>query len=313
MTKKIAIVFPGQGSQALGMLNELAAESPLIEQTFSEASEHLGYDLWALTQQGPAEKLNQTTYTQPALLAGAVAVWRALKPQIASISLLAGHSLGEYSALVCAEALDFATAVKLVAERGRLMQAAVPEGVGAMAAIVGLSDFKVQEICEIAAQNQVLQPANYNALGQIVIAGNRTAVERALILAKEAGAKLAKELPVSVPSHCALMKSASEQLATYLAAVTIRAPKISIINNVDVAMNSTADSIKDALVRQLFNPVRWVETIQLMAQQKIELIIECGPGKILAGLNKRIEESIPTISVNTPSSLQEALATLSKN
>ncbi len=308
MPKKIALVFPGQGSQAVGMLTELAAQSPLVSETFAEASQQLGYDLWDLAHNGPAEKLNQTTYTQPALLAASVAVWRVWKKHQGPIPVTtAGHSLGEYTALVCAEVLDFAAAIKLVAERGRLMQEAVPEGIGAMAAIVGLNEVKIQELCELAAQGQVLQPANYNAIGQVVLAGHRQAIERALVLAKEAGAKMAKELPVSAPSHCELMRAASERLAMYLTSLTLQAPKISIINNVDVTINSSADMIKDALVRQLYKPVRWVETIQLMAKQGIELIIECGPGKVLAGLNKRIESSIPTISVNTPESLQEAL------
>lgn len=311
MSKKLAFVFPGQGSQSVGMLAELASISPIVTQTFAEASEQLGYDLWELTQNGPVEKLNQTTYTQPALLVASMAVWRVWKMQTEAIPLiLAGHSLGEYTALVCAEVLDFATAVKLVAERGRLMQEAVPEGIGAMAAIVGLSEVKIQELCKLAAQGQVLQPANYNAIGQVVIAGHRPAIERALILTKEAGAKMAKELSVSVPSHCELMKHAAEQLSVQLRQLQLQAPKIPIINNVDVTVTGTADALKDALIRQLYNPVRWVETIQLMAKQGIELIIECGSGKILAGLNKRIESNIPTISVNNPESLNEALAVL---
>ncbi len=308
MPKKIAFVFPGQGSQALGMLNQLATITPLVTETFAEASSHLGYDLWNLIQQGPAEKLNQTTYTQPALLAASIAIWRIwVKEQGQTPALLAGHSLGEYSACVAANAIDFAAAVKLVAERGRLMQEAVPDGVGAMAAIIGLTDLEVQGICEVAAKGQVLQPANFNAISQVVISGHRQAVERALVVAKEEGAKMAIELPVSVPSHCELMKPASVHLSSYLTQLPFQKPTIPIINNVDVTANNTAEAIRDSLIRQLYSPVRWVETIQSMHHQGVELIVECGPGKVLAGLNKRIEASIPTISANTPESLQEAL------
>lgn len=303
--KKIAFVFPGQGSQSLGMLAELAQEYPQILKSFSEASEVLGYDLWDLTQNN-SEKLNQTVYTQPALLAASYAIWQ-LWCQQSDIrpTILAGHSLGEYTALVCANSLPFTTAIKLVAERGRLMQEAVPSGVGAMAAIIGLSDEDVQKICDAAALGQIVAPANYNAIGQIVIAGHKEAVERALVLAQEKKAKMAKMLPVSVPSHCALMTGAAENLAMELAKININLPQIPVLNNVDVTVTTDVNSIKDALARQLYNPVRWVETIEYFAKENVEQIIECGPGKILAGLNKRIAD-IPTLSIFDPNTLKQA-------
>lgn len=309
MSKKIAFVFPGQGSQSIGMLKELAEAFSLVKDTFTEASEVLGYDLWQLVQEGPAETLNQTAHTQPALLAASMAVWRVWQKQHGvQPALMAGHSLGEYSALVCAQSLNFSEVVKVVADRGHFMQDAVPEGKGAMAAIVGLDEKKVQEICESAAEKQVLSPANYNAIGQIVIAGEAAAVMRAIDLAKQAGAKMAKQIPVSVPSHCALMKPAADRLATRLQNIVYSTPKISVINNVDVVCATEPNIIKEALIKQLYNPVRWVETIQLIAKQGIELIIECGPGKVLAGLNKRIITDISTLSINDPESLQSALA-----
>lgn len=306
--KKFAFVFPGQGSQSVGMLTELTREFPVAARTFAEASSALGYDLLQLIQMGPPEKLNQTAYTQPALLAASVAVWRVWTSQGGKQpSMLAGHSLGEYTALVCANALNFATAVQLVAERGRLMQAAVPEGQGAMAALVGLDDIKVQEICEIAAQGEVLAPANFNAIGQVVVSGQRAAVERAVAIAETAGAILAKMLPVSVPSHCELMRSAAAQLSTKLAVTACSTPEIAVINNVDVVVNSDPNAIKDALVKQLYSPVRWVETVQTMAKQGIECIVECGPGKVLTGLNRRIVNGITTISISDTKSIQDAL------
>ncbi len=299
MTKKIAFVFPGQGSQSVGMLKELAAEFPIVMQTFTIASEALKMDLWDLTQNGPAEILNQTANTQPALLAAGVAVWRVWQERNGTQPhIMAGHSLGEYSALVCAQSLDFSSAIKLVAERGRLMQEAVPEGIGAMAAIVGLDEIKIREICDNAAKGEVLSPANYNAIGQIVVAGHKDAVERAIVLAQQAGAKIAKLIPVSVPSHCALMKPAALRLEKSLAQMNCQTPQIAVINNVDVKCETDTSAIKDALVRQLYNPVRWVETVQLLAKQGIEMIVECGPGKVLAGLNKRIEAAIPTLSMS---------------
>lgn len=306
--KKIAFVFPGQGSQTIGMLQELATAFPIVTQTFATASQALGYDLWQLVQTGPVETLNQTVYTQPALLTASVAIWRVWQEQKGTQPiLLAGHSLGEYSALVCAGALEFSQAVKLVAERGRLMQEAVPEGQGAMAAVVGLDDKKIQEICELAAQGNVLAPANYNAIGQVVLAGEAEAINRAIELADKAGAKLIKKLPMSVPSHCSLLKPAAEKLATYLQQVTCQRPQIPVINNVEVYCEQEPAAIKEALVRQLYNPVRWVETVQYIAKQGIELIVECGPGKVLAGLTKRIEASLPAVSVSDPIGLQQSL------
>ena len=308
MTKKIAFVFPGQGSQSLKMLSELATQFPIILETFAEASEILSFDLWDLVQQGPIELLNQTANTQPALLVSSVALWRVWQEkQGVNPIVLAGHSLGEYSALVCASALDFTTAVKLVALRGKFMQEAVPEGLGAMAAIVGLDDDVVNQICEQAAKGAVLSPANFNAIGQIVIAGEQIAVERGVKLAQEAGAKLAKMIPVSVPSHCALMKPAAERLAEVLTTINLNTPKIPVVNNVEVAIETDSNAIKSALLSQLYSSVRWVETVQKMIKQGVELIIECGPGKVLAGLNKRIGPSMPTLTIAELTGLETAL------
>jgi [acyl-carrier-protein] S-malonyltransferase len=307
MTKKIAFIFPGQGSQTLGMLAEFAKEYPLIQETFAQASRVLKFDLWELCQEGPEAVLNQTENTQPALLTASVALWRVWQQQRGvKPTFMAGHSLGEYSALVCGGALDFVTAVRLVAERGRLMQAAVPPGTGAMAAIVGLDSDKIQMLCELLAEGQVLAPANYNAIGQTVVAGDAAAVDRLLKRAKSAGAKLAKLIPVSVPSHCALMKPAAKHLEETLKTIHICVPHIPFINNVDVGIEHDPLMIKKALVEQLYSSVRWVEIIQELEKRGIEEMIECGPGNVLAGLNKRIT-SIPTLSIQDPEILQEAL------
>lgn len=307
MSKKIAFIFPGQGSQALGMLSEFAGHYPLIQETFAQASQVLKFDLWQLCQQGPLSALNQTENTQPALLAASVALWRIWLQQRGVKPLyMAGHSLGEYSALVCAGALDFLSAVRLVAERGRLMQAAVPVGKGAMAAIVGLDNNQLRSLCDSLAEGQVLAPANYNSIGQTVVAGDSAAVDRLVTNAKQAGAKLAKRIPVSVPSHCALMKPSAEHLAETLQTIHFSAPQIPVVNNVDVEIEDDPIQIKKALVKQLYYPVRWVEIIQWMEQEKIDEFIECGPGKVLAGLNKRIS-SIPTLSIQDPEILQNAL------
>ena len=306
----VAFVFPGQGSQSVGMLAELGSAFPLVGETFAEASAVLGYDLWQRVQDGPAEELNQTHITQPAMLCAGIAVWRVMQGQ-ANPAVLAGHSLGEYSALVAAGAINFADAIKLVAERGRLMQEAVPAGQGAMAAILGLDDAAVIGVCEAVAQGDVVSAVNFNAAGQVVIAGSASAVERAVDAAKEAGAKRALLLPVSVPSHCALMKPAAEKLAEQLAGITVSAPTIPIINNADVAVLSDADGIRDALVRQLYSPVRWVESVQKMAQDGVDTLIECGPGKVLVGLNKRIEKSMNAMAVFDPASLEKAVSELS--
>ncbi|NAX17431.1 MULTISPECIES: ACP S-malonyltransferase [unclassified Vibrio] len=301
---KFAIVFPGQGSQSVGMLAELGQQYDVIQQTFAEASEVLGYDLWALVQNGPVEDLNQTSRTQPALLASSVALWRLWQNLgLDQPALLAGHSLGEYSALVCAGVVDFKQAIKLVELRGQLMQEAVPAGVGAMSAIIGLDDELIAKACEEAAQGEVVSPVNFNSPGQVVIAGNKDAVERAGQLCKEAGAKRALPLPVSVPSHCALMKPAADKLAVALQSIEFHAPQIPVINNVDVIAEIDPAKIKDALVRQLYSPVRWTECVQLMSEQGIEKLLEVGPGKVLTGLTKRIIKSLESAAVNDIASL----------
>ena len=302
--EKIAYVFPGQGSQAVGMLAELAAEHEVVGQTFAEASEVLGYDLWQLVQEGPAESLNQTDKTQPALLTASVAIWRAIQATSApQPALLAGHSLGEYSALVCAGVIDFKDAVKLVELRGQLMQQAVPAGTGAMFAIIGLDNDGIAKACEEAAQGEVVAPVNYNSPGQVVIAGEKAAVERAADACKAAGAKMAVALPVSVPSHCQLMKPAADELAKALDALSFNAPSIPVINNVDVAMPEAVDAIKDALVRQLYCPVRWSETVEKMAAEGISQLVEVGPGKVLTGLAKRINKSLSAKVANDSASV----------
>jgi len=290
-----ALLFPGQGSQSIGMLSELSKQSPIVQKIFSEASSILHYDLWDLTQNGPIEKLDQTEFTQPALLAADIAVWECWKfwggknPQF-----LAGHSLGEYAALVCAGAIDFKDAISLVSHRGKAMQSAVADNAGAMAAIVGLEDAVVVEICRQASSVGIVSPANYNSIGQIVIAGETAAVEKAIELSKNAGAKLAKKIAVSVPSHCALMQSAAVSMAEKLKSINIKKPMIPVIQNADVKSFEAPDDIRDALIRQLTSPVRWVETIQTMIEKNCKLFLECGPGKVLSGLNKRISREIST-------------------
>ncbi len=305
---QFAFVFPGQGSQTVGMLSELAANYPVIEDTFREASGVLGYDLWALTQQGPAEELNKTWQTQPALLTASVALWRVWQQQGGKTpSLMAGHSLGEYSALVCAGVLAFTDAVRLVELRGKLMQAAVPEGTGAMAAIIGLDDAAIAKACEEAAQGQVVSPVNFNSPGQVVIAGNKEAVDRAGAACKAAGAKRALPLPVSVPSHCALMKPAAEKLAVELQNITFNAPAIPVVNNVDVKCETSSDAIRDALVRQLYSPVLWTQCVEFMASQGVAHLYEAGPGKVLTGLTKRIVDTLTASAINEPAALSAAL------
>lgn len=305
----LAFVFPGQGSQSVGMLNALASEHPEVKATYRAASEVLGYDLWDIVQNGPADKLNSTDITQPAMLSAGVAVWRVWQFKSgAQPAVLAGHSLGEYTALVCSDSLGFEDAIKLVAERGRLMQEAVPVGTGAMAAVLGLDDDTVRAVCAEAAAGEVVDAVNFNSPGQVVVAGQKTAVERVVEQAKAKGAKRALLLPVSVPSHCALMQPAAEQLASILKDVTVQIPSIPVINNVDVASPSEPDAIRDALIRQLYSPVRWVETIQKMAADGVERLIECGPGKVLVGLNKRIERTMAAQAMFDPESLAAALA-----
>lgn len=303
--KKFAMVFPGQGSQTVGMLAELAGDYPIVQETFKQASETLGYDLWQLVQEGPAEELNKTWQTQPALLTASVAVYRVwqqkypeLKPEV-----MAGHSLGEYSALVCAGVLDFQDAVKLVELRGKLMQQAVPEGTGAMYAIIGLDNEAIINACKQAEQGEVVSAVNFNSPGQVVIAGAKAAVERAAALCKEAGAKRALPLAVSVPSHCALMKPAADQLSVSLESITLKAPTVSVLNNVDVKAETDADATRNALVRQLYSPVRWTETVEKMSHSGVEVLVEIGPGKVLNGLTKRIVDSLQVTSVNDVKSL----------
>ena len=305
---QFAMVFPGQGSQTVGMLASLAAENPVIEQTFQQASEALGYDLWALTQNGPAEELNKTWQTQPALLAASVALWRLWQQKGGSAPvLLAGHSLGEYSALVCAGVIDFADAVRLVELRGKLMQDAVPEGTGAMSAIIGLDDAAIAKACEESAQGQVVSPVNFNSPGQVVIAGNKEAVERAGAACKAAGAKRALPLPVSVPSHCALMKPAADKLAIALEEIAFNAPQIPVVNNVDVKCETSPAAIRSALVRQLYSPVQWTRSVEFIAAEGAERLLEVGPGKVLTGLTKRIVDNLTATAINEPASLSAAL------
>ncbi len=304
---KFAIVFPGQGSQAVGMLAELGEQYDVVKQTFAEASDALGYDLWALVQNGPAEDLNQTFRTQPALLASSVAIWRVWQSLgLAQPENLAGHSLGEYSALVCAGVIDFKQAIKLVELRGQLMQEAVPAGTGAMYAIIGLADDAIAKACEEAAQGDVVSPVNFNSPGQVVIAGSKEAVERAGALCKEAGAKRALPLPVSVPSHCALMKPAADKLAVALESIEFNTPALPVINNVDVVAETDPAKIKEALVRQLYSPVRWTESVQKMSDQGVESLLEFGPGKVLTGLTKRIVKTLSGAAVNDVASLEAA-------
>jgi [acyl-carrier-protein] S-malonyltransferase len=294
----VAFVFPGQGSQSVGMLRELATAHRSVQQTFAEASEALGYDLWTLVQDGPESDLNMTERTQPAMLAAGVAVWRVWNEQAgAAPAAMAGHSLGEYTALVCSGALDFADGISLVAARGRCMQEAVPAGTGAMAAVMGLELPQLEKICADVADGDTVSCANLNAPGQIVIAGHHAAVERAAAAAKAAGAKRALILPVSVPSHCALMKPAADKLRPRLESVTWHTPRTPVLHNADVAAHADAAGIIDALARQLFQPVRWIETVQHLRAQGVSQVIECGPGKVLTGLCKRIEGDLECLPV----------------
>jgi [acyl-carrier-protein] S-malonyltransferase len=309
MNNKLALVFPGQGSQSVGMLAELHAEFATVRDTFAEASAALGYDLWALVANGPDTELNETHRTQPALLTASVAVYRVWLEQGGETpAYLAGHSLGEYSALVCAGVLTLADAVKLVEKRGQYMQLAVPAGTGAMSAIIGLDDALIAKACEEAAQGEVVSPVNFNSPGQVVIAGNKAAVERANELCKAAGAKRALPLPVSVPSHCALMKPAADKLADDLNSISFHTAVIPVVNNVDVIVAADAAAIKDALVRQLYSPVRWTESIEFLAAQGVGTVIELGAGKVLSGLIKRINKELNTASVTDVASLKDALA-----
>jgi [acyl-carrier-protein] S-malonyltransferase len=302
-----AFVFPGQGSQSVGMLSSFADEN-VVQETFAEARDALGYDLWALCQSGPEAELNVTWRTQPALLAASVALYRLwLSRDGATPAFMAGHSLGEYSALVCSGALAFTDAIKLVEARGKFMQDAVPEGQGKMAAILGLDDADIQTACNESAQGEIVAPVNFNSPGQVVIAGNAAAVERAMEACKAKGAKRALPLNVSAPSHCALMKPAAERLATLLQQITLNVPAIPVVNNVDVAIETDPARIRDALVRQLYCPVRWTEGVQALAGKGVNRLIECGSGAVLAGLAKRISKDVSAVSVQDKGAFDAAL------
>ncbi|MBN8410847.1 ACP S-malonyltransferase [Halomonas denitrificans] len=308
MTQPLALIFPGQGSQQIGMLRDLAERYSVVRTTFEEASEALGYDLWQVVQEGPEESLNATACTQPALLASSVAIWRVWQElEGPRPGAMAGHSLGEYSAMVCAGALPFAEGIRLVRLRGEAMQQAVPAGQGAMAAILGLDDAAVEQACASAAEGDVVSAVNYNAPGQVVIAGSKAAVERAIVACQEAGAKRAMPLPVSVPSHCALMRPAAEKLEQALAEVELKAPRYTVIQNVDAQAHADVATLRTRLVEQLYQPVRWVSCVEKMVADGADVFIECGPGKVLTGLNKRISRGTRGLAVNDPDSLAAAL------
>jgi [acyl-carrier-protein] S-malonyltransferase len=308
MQQKLAFVFPGQGSQQVGMLSDLAEQYPLIQETFAEASVALGYDLWALVSQGPAEALNKTEKTQPALLTASIALWRLwLDAGGRKPDYLAGHSLGEYSALVAAGVLPLADAVVLVEKRGQLMQAAVPDGQGSMAAILGLDDQAVIDGCAQAGGDEVVEAVNFNTPGQVVIAGSAAAVERAITVLKEAGAKRAMPLPVSVPSHCSLMKEAATQLASHLNTLDWQNASLPIIQNVSARAEESADTLKQNLVEQLYRPVLWSQSVAELVNLGVTETVECGPGKVLSGLNKRIEKSLTLSALGTLAAFQERI------
>ena len=307
---KLAFVFPGQGSQAIGMMNGFAAH-PVVRETFAEASAALGDDLWQLVEEGPQDALSLTTNTQPVMLTAGVAVYRAWLASGGAVpAVVAGHSLGEYTALVAAGALAFGDAVPLVRFRAQAMQDAVPAGVGAMAAIMGGDDDAVAAACSEAAQGQVVEPVNFNAPGQVVIAGHREAVERAIALAKQKGAKRGVLLPVSAPFHSSLLRPAAEKLAARLAQIAFTSPTIPVIHNVDVAEHATPDAIRAALAQQAASPVRWTATVQRMAEQGVTHIVECGPGRVLAGMNKRIVDGVESFALIDSDALNETLAAL---
>jgi [acyl-carrier-protein] S-malonyltransferase len=304
---KFAFVFPGQGSQSVGMMAPYG-DAAIVQETFADASAALDTDLWRLASEGPADQLNLTVHTQPAMLAAGVAVYRLWRDRGGpEPAMMAGHSLGEYTALTCAGALAFADALRVVRFRAEAMQSAVPEGEGAMAAVLGLDDDAVRAVCAEAARGEVLDAVNFNSPGQVVIAGNRAAVERGTALAKERGAKRALPLPVSVPSHCALMRPAAERLLEMLNSVEIKTPRVPVVHNADAASHSDPSRIRDALARQLYSPVRWVECVTAMGGEGVELMAECGPGKVLAGLNKRILDHVPTLALADARAIGDAL------
>lgn len=311
MSASLAFVFPGQGSQSLGMLAELGAQRAVVRDTFAEASSALGYDLWSLVQEGPEERLNQTDKTQPAILASSIALWRLWQVEEGGRpAYVAGHSLGEYSALVAAGSLAFADAVRLVERRGQLMQEAVPAGTGGMAAILGLDDADVLAACAEAAQGEVVSAVNFNAPGQVVIAGAVKAVERAIEGCKARGAKRAVALPVSVPSHCELMRPAAERFAEAVDALQWQMPQIALVQNVTAQVPADLVALKRDLLAQLYSPVRWVESVQLLAEKGVTDLVECGPGKVLAGLNKRCAKGVTTHNLDSVDAFGAARAAL---
>jgi len=311
---KFACVFPGQGSQSVGMMAELAEQHSEVKELFARASAVLGYDLWQVVSEGPVEALNKTACTQPAMLTAGVAAWKILcKSTDQQPIIMAGHSLGEYTALVCAGALKFEDAVKLVANRGQLMQEAVPEGVGAMAAILGLEDDVVKSVCTQASDDMLtVQAVNFNSPGQVVIAGNTEAVEKAMVLAKEAKAKRAIKLPVSVPSHSSLMIDAASLLANKLSEISINSPAITVLQNVDAASHADPGEIADGLKKQLHSPVLWVDTVNKLIAEGATAIVECGPGKVLAGLNRRIDKSVPNYTIDSVDNLNKFIDALAE-
>lgn len=312
MNPTLAFVFPGQGSQTVGMLKDLSDAFPVVVDTFAEASDVFGRDLWALAQQGPEEVISLTEITQPLMLVSGVACWRAwCAATNARPSVMAGHSLGEYSAYVAAGSLSLADAVRVVKTRGELMRDACPGGAGKMAAVLGLDDVQIRQVCADASQGQVVQAVNFNAPGQVVIAGHSEAVDRAVVLAKEAGAKKAMPLAVSVPCHSDLMRPASEKLAEALSAVNLQAPAIPVVNNVDAGIELDPAQIREKLVTQLYSPVLWVDSVTVIASRNIENIVECGPGKVLCGLNKRIAKSAANYSLQDVDAFNAALNAIS--
>jgi len=311
MSQLFAFVFPGQGSQSLGMLKEHGAAQPLLLDTFNEASEALGYDLWSLCQNGPADRLDETDKTQPAILTASIALWRLWQAEGGKRpAFVAGHSLGEYSALVAAGSLSLKEAVKLVETRGQLMQQAVPAGAGAMAAIIGLDDEAVMAACEEAAQGEVVSAVNFNAPGQVVIAGTTSAVARAQEGCKARGAKRALPLPVSVPSHCALMQPAAQRFSEAIAAIDWQMPQIPLMQNVSATLAADLDSLKQNLLAQLYSPVRWTASMHTLAENGVAALVECGPGKVLSGLGKRCLKEAQIFSTDTPEALAAATSAL---
>lgn len=309
----LAFVFSGQGSQKIGMLAEMAVENTLVKQTFSEASQVLGYDLWDLCQTGEQEKINQTEITQPLMLTSSVALWRVWQSKGgAQPAYLAGHSLGEWSALVCSGVVDFSDAVILVRNRGAFMQLAVPKGEGAMAAVLGVDDDKIKEICKEASSSGVVEPVNFNSPGQVVIAGKAAAVEKAIELLKAAGCKRAMPLPVSAPFHTSLMKPAAEKMALLIDQTTFHAPKIPIVHNYHAQTENDPQKIKQLMIKQIDNPVLWVDCINTLVKKGVTITVECGPGSVLCGLSKRIDKSLESYALETPTNLQSAIDALNK-